>query len=534
MVALAGPNRFARTLIALALAAGAALFAPEAGFAEVDPDSATTSAEILAGAENGDGGQDLDSSTLSDFTEFVRTVSAVDSNGGRSARASGEHDTKVLVEDGLLLGVDSRAIVDASVDDGDGIPGTVPRAGGGSSLTFGFDVVDEPVEFSLNGTIEVFGSSNACAAGVVSGIASASITACPGGPVSAPVDLTGTLEPGTHELEVGFESNVESLNGSSEAGTAQYDLQLRFCTITMPSPGGIVNGTPGDDVICGSSAGDTIGGGGGDDRIFGLGGDDVIEGGGGDDKIDGGDGDDIRLYGGTGDDQIDGGPGDDGILTGDIVAGGPGDDELDGGPGNDVIAGRCGEGLTSPACPGDPPIPGESDFDEIDGGEGNDSLHGDLGSNILRGGSGDDTAVAGEGGGTIELGKGDDNAIGSAFRDEIDGGPGDDGQLLPLLGGGAADEITGGTGDDILGGDAGSDDLFGGSGSDKISGNKGNDCLVGGKNKDVLKANAGDDTIIAKDSGRDTGSGGPGPDEGRFDPSDDIASVAFRKHKGGC
>ena len=68
----------------------------------------------------------------------------------------------------------------------------------------------------------------------------------------------------------------------------------------------------------------------------------------------------------------------------------------------------------------------------------------------------------------------------------------------------------------------------------KLAGGKGNDCLVGGSRKDDLEAGAGDDTIIAKDGGRDTGSGGPGPDEGRFDPQDAIVSVAFRNFQGGC
>jgi large repetitive protein len=42
-------------------------------------------------------------------------------------------------------------------------------------------------------------------------------------------------------------------------------------------------------------------------------------------------------------------------------------------------------------------------------------------------------------------------------------------------------------------------------------GDAGNDCLDGGSSKDDFMGGDGDDTLIARDGGRDTGSGGPGP-----------------------
>ncbi len=58
--------------------------------------------------------------------------------------------------------------------------------------------------------------------------------------------------------------------------------------------------------------------------------------------------------------------------------------------------------------------------------------------------------------------------------------------------------------------------------------------LVGGAKKDVLEGEADDDTILAKDGQRDSGSGGLGPDRGRFDANDAIASIADRQFQGGC
>jgi YVTN family beta-propeller protein len=84
-----------------------------------------------------------------------------------------------------------------------------------------------------------------------------------------------------------------------------------------------IDGTPGDDVICGSPYGDDISG---------LGGNDVVFGGGGGDTIKGGDGKDF-LYGGDGGDELLGGNGDD------VLYGNSGSDHLAGGTGTDSASG---------------------------------------------------------------------------------------------------------------------------------------------------------------------------------------------------
>lgn len=81
----------------------------------------------------------------------------------------------------------------------------------------------------------------------------------------------------------------------------------------IATPGVVLEGTPGDDVLCGSD---------GDDIIDGMGGDDFILAGPGNDILRGGDGKDL-LMGGDGDDDITPGPGD--------------NDDTVGGEGNDTV-----------------------------------------------------------------------------------------------------------------------------------------------------------------------------------------------------
>lgn len=533
------PARFGVVGSAALVLAGL-LVAPGTATAKIDPNSVTTQASVLAVARDGDGSEDLDSISRSSFTTFLRTVNASDGGGGRRADAHVEQDTEVLKAGNELLGVNTSGLADASSSDSNTSDQFPPSAGGGSGFTLGFNVVNAPVDFRLTGRIDASGVGNGCVVIRVTDPSggSADTTACPAPAGGQNIDVTGTLAPGGHTFDVGYEMEAEGPDPASGTATAEYDLKLRFCTILV-QPGQGTLGTPGDDVICGTPGNDNgIVGRGGEDTIFGFGGADFINGGDGDDKIDAGDGNDTFVYGGKGDDTIDAGNGNDGdITTDDVVAGGPGDDEIDGGAGNDALVGRCGEdlkGVPSSVCPGDPPTPGEDEFDKIDGGFGNDSILGDFGTNILRGEDGNDTVAAGDDGGRIELGKGADNAVGGAGFDQIDGGPGNDGGVIGLSGGGGIDEITGGSGDDKINGDSGSDDLFGNSGVDSLIGFENNDCLVGGSGKDSLKAGEGDDLIIAKDGVRDTGTGGPGPDEGSFDAQDTIASVQARNHQGGC
>lgn len=111
------------------------------------------------------------------------------------------------------------------------------------------------------------------------------------------------------------------------------------CTV---SGAGLIRGTGGDDVICGSD---------GDDRIIGQGGNDVVYAGDGDDHIVVAGGDDT-VFGEHGDDRIIGGGGDD-ILFGD-----QGDDQIAAGGGDDVASGSEGT-------------------DRVDGGEGSDECYGE-------------------------------------------------------------------------------------------------------------------------------------------------------------
>lgn len=77
----------------------------------------------------------------------------------------------------------------------------------------------------------------------------------------------------------------------------------RPATIVAPAGGGIVRGTPGDDVIVGSQSADRIASGGGNDRVCSLGGADQVATGAGDDRIDLGSGRD-RVDCGSGRDHV--------------------------------------------------------------------------------------------------------------------------------------------------------------------------------------------------------------------------------------
>jgi uncharacterized repeat protein (TIGR01451 family) len=107
----------------------------------------------------------------------------------------------------------------------------------------------------------------------------------------------------------------------TKPNVASATVSLPACTITGSL---LVQGTAGDDVLCGSSRFPTIiWGRGGNDVIYSIG--DTAYGGEGNDTIIGGAGAD-RLNGETGDDTL--------------VVGGGGDDQLFGGFGNDTLDGR--------------------------------------------------------------------------------------------------------------------------------------------------------------------------------------------------
>lgn len=105
--------------------------------------------------------------------------------------------------------------------------------------------------------------------------------------------------------------------------------------LDLPDIDGVLRGTAGNDVICGSPSGNRIEGLGGNDVIFGFGGPDLIRGGAGDDLV----------HGGNGNDVISGDSGSDTLLgegDRDRLVGGTRKDRLDGGAANDVLLARDG------------------------------------------------------------------------------------------------------------------------------------------------------------------------------------------------
>jgi Ca2+-binding RTX toxin-like protein len=497
----------------------------------VDPNSVVTEAEVIATAFDGGGGSEVrDRSGRIGFSEFLRTVSARDSNSdsGRAGRGDAFQDTEILSAGDEELGVDSQGTASGSFTDPTPGDETQPVGSGRSELIVDFDVVGDPVKFSLTGELNASGSpTNSQCSNVrlvsPSGLNTDTVGACDGSAAEVEINEIGELQPGTHRLSV--EMYTPAFNPLASGGTAvaDYDIKLRFCTITVAAPDQETDGTAGDDVICGTPGDDTIFGLGGKDRIFGLTGADILDGGAAADSIDGGDGDDLRIYGGTGNDTIDAGPGNDGPGAPQadlVVAGGPGDDQIDGGTGNDQIFGRCGEevfGDPSDICLADPVEPGENDDDNLTGDRGNDVIFGDAGINFIRVGAGNDSAAAGDLGDTLIMGAGADSALGGVGDDQIEGGAGDDDTVLGGLAGfGGNDTITGGTGDDLL------------------EGGSARDCLVGGSARDVFRGGDGEDTLLAKDGARDSVNGGASPDRGRFDPDDSVTSVQRRNFSGGC
>lgn len=132
------------------------------------------------------------------------------------------------------------------------------------------------------------------------------------------------------------------------------------------TPGAVLLGLDGDDVLTGGSVHNYLRGGAGADTIRGGAGYDDVNGNQGDDVIDGGAGGNDWLLGGQGNDQIAASSGDviiNGNLGADTVAGGAGADVVRGGQANDLM----------------------------NGGGGNDQMYGDRGDDAIAGGGGADT-----------------------------------------------------------------------------------------------------------------------------------------------
>ena len=162
-------------------------------------------------------------------------------------------------------------------------------------------------------------------------------------------------------------------------------------TVVGDADGGVVSGTPGNDVIVGGPGNDRIRSGAGRDIICGLDGNDRIASGAGKDVVKGGSGDD-ELRGAAGNDKLAGGPGDDELSGGggkDSLRGSSGNDRIKGGGDDDRARGGAGDDELSGAG-GDDRLAGQGGDDELNGRGGDDRLAGGGGSNSLNGGNGRD------------------------------------------------------------------------------------------------------------------------------------------------
>lgn len=325
------------------------------------------------------------------------------------------------------------------------------------------------------------------------------------------------------------------------------------CDQTAPASGGTLEGTMGDDVLCGGP---------GPDHLIGYGGNDVLIGRGGNDHLQGYAGDDV-LLGGPGGDLLEGGDDHD-TLDGhrghDTLRGKDGDDSLDGGPGNDDLDGNLGRDRASFAgtsgvkvnlAAGTATGSGTDSLagiEDVTGSATRDRLVGDAAPNRLAGGGGKDV-LRGLGG--------NDVLLGGPSNDRLEGGPGDD-----TLGGGggkdaavyahAAAAITAnlragtatGDGDDVLRGvsvliggpkgdtlrgSPGPDRLNGLAGWDRLVGRGGRDVLIGGGGRDTLRGGPGSDVLRLRDGSGDAADGGGGRDVAFADRKDRLRQVEQRR-----
>ena len=322
------------------------------------------------------------------------------------------------------------------------------------------------------------------------------------------------------------------------------------------TPGLVLIGGPGNDLLRGSDLNDTIFGGAGNNNpvedgnntIEGNGGDDSLVGGAGDDTITGGAGNDL-IQGGAGTDLLDGEAGNDTLwggligvtsdLTDDTLIGGPGNDQLHGTAGNNLIEGGSGNDLVRGVA-GDDTISGGGGDDTLLGGEGADVITGEEGDDLILGDADFDIATltivpATIGSGDfLDGGAGNDRIVGELGDDTILGGLGDDllgEQVVPdfetglvtepgndfIRGGEGSDAIYAGAGNDRAFGDGGDDFIDGGAGNDTLNGGDGvslffdSDTLCGGAGNDLLFGESGDDVLFGR-AGDDTLYGGAGQD----------------------
>ena len=357
------------------------------------------------------------------------------------------------------------------------------------------------------------------------------------------LDLTGLVDDPAGQITY---TNTDPGAGGGLTGTATLNdgTIVDFTEIenilgggdpTVPGGlNGIVEGTPGDDLIdidyTGDPEGDRIDNndslfpevgtnddsvraGAGNDTVLAGEGNDTVDGGAGDDSLDGGIGDD-SLIGGDGSDTAIGGEGNDYIdVSGndpaldnppfvipgviepdafpnddrDFVEGGAGNDTIITGDDRDTIYGGDGDDSIRPGI----------DDDLVYGGGGNDFIDDIQGADSIYGGDGNDTILAGTDTFSDYVGDDPKNAPGESDpnqedgRDFVDGGAGDD----LIYTGDDRDTIYGGTGNDTI--NAGIDDDYveGGEGDDSIIGSHGSDTILGGAGNDIIYGGFGPEPI---------------------------------------
>jgi RTX calcium-binding nonapeptide repeat (4 copies) len=166
----------------------------------------------------------------------------------------------------------------------------------------------------------------------------------PSGPRNRGFLVADVLPAGDYQLNVDYDATVDPEYRGTETATGAVEANIFFfrrCTVLGDNRPSNLNGTTGNDVICGRGGNDRINGRGGADLVFGGNGGDTINGGGGGDDLRGDSGADTvrgqggkdRLDGGPGRDTLSGGAADDKIKAHDGAA-----DDVNGGGGNRDIA----------------------------------------------------------------------------------------------------------------------------------------------------------------------------------------------------
>lgn len=493
----------------------------------------------------------------------LTVTSAVSDNGA----------TVVINSDGTLdytspLGFEGTDLVRYTIDDGRGgtdegivrvsVRDSIP---GNTAPTPVDDVAETPVDTAITG-LDVLGNDSDPDGDPLTVVAATS----PFGTVVINSDdtLDYTPDPGFEGIDTITYTVSDGRGGTVSAAV----------TVTVGDPlDGIVEGTPGDDLIDVAYTGDpdgdmidngdailpgegpeddiVIAGDGNDTVLGGLGDDDIdtsgtapavdstsfpsvpvdgdptndldsVDGGAGDDLIRTGD-DNDTIFGGDGDDTIFAGIDDDSVLGGagdDSIIDDQGADFVDGGAGDDTIS--VGTDTFSDYVGDDPNLPltdgGTTFVTDPNQDDGRDTVFGGAGNDVITTGDDADLIFGGSDNDTINAGIDDDT---------VDGGSGDD----SIIGGHGSDSIVGGLGDDYI--DASSstlnfpdepdatepaglefndrDTVFGGSGDDTILGGDDADSISGGAGDDSIDGGIDDDTI-AGDGGDDIISGGDGDD----------------------